>query len=191
MLGRLLREDLERLYFFEGTPGRKATIAGVIGHVLNARFLPVILCRVAGALYRRRLGLLARVVATVNFVLFGIEIALRCDIGGGLCLPHTVGTVIGAHRIGRNAVIYHGVTLGAKEMDLAYQETTRPVVGDNVVIGSGAKVLGGITIGHNVVVAANALVLCSVPDNTVVGGVPARVLRTAERPATGSDGQSI
>ena len=102
---------------------------------------------------------------------------MRCEIGPGLCFPHTVGTVIGALRIGRDAVIYHGVTLGAKEMDFGYDSKARPIIGDNVVIGSGAKVLGGITIGNNVIVGANAVVVESVPDNVVVGGVPAHILR--------------
>jgi serine O-acetyltransferase len=112
-----------------------------------------------------------------NFVMFGLEIGLDCEIGAGLYFPHTSGTVIGARRIGTNAVIYHNVTLGAKEPDLAYDPSKRPEVGDGVFLGSGAKILGGVTLGHGAVVAANAVVLDSVPDRAVVGGIPAKILK--------------
>jgi serine O-acetyltransferase len=79
--------------------------------------------------------------------------------------------------------IFHHVTIGAKDMDIGYHEDKRPVIGDNVIIGSGAKVLGGITIGHNVRVGANAVVTHSVPDNVVVGGIPARILKEKSSPS--------
>jgi serine O-acetyltransferase len=133
------------------------------------------------AFYKKKLTIFARIISIMNFLFFGIEIAMRCEIAPGLCFPHTIGTVIGAQRIGRNALIYHGVTLGAKEMDINYCPEMRPIVGDNVIIGSGAKVLGGIIIGNNVVIGANAVVTHSIPDNATVGGIPARVLRTKGR----------
>jgi serine O-acetyltransferase len=176
-----LRQDLERLYYFEGQPDRKASSGAVWRSALNPRFLPVILCRLSHALYCRKHILLARFVSLLNFHWFGMEIAMRCEIAPGLCFPHTIGTVIGAQRIGRNALIYHGVTLGAKEMDINYCPEMRPIVGDNVIIGSGAKVLGGIIIGNNVVIGANAVVTHSIPDNATVGGIPARVLCTKGR----------
>jgi serine O-acetyltransferase len=135
-----------------------------------------VLCRLATYFHIKRLSPLAKVISLLNFVLFGIEIALRCEIGKGLYFPHTVGTVIGALRIGENAVIYHGVTFGAKTIDIGYNEDSRPIVGNNVIIGSGAKVLGGIHIGNNVVIGANAVVTQSIPDNVKVGGIPAIVI---------------
>ena len=175
-----LLADLARQYYFDGTPTRKPTGAGIAARSLHPRFTPVILFRIAHALNRRGLTPLARMVALLNFVLFGIEIALSCDIGGGLFLPHTVGTVIGAQRIGCNAIIFQGVTLGAKEIDIGYHPELRPVLGDNVTIGSGAKILGTLIIGDNSVIGANAVVTKSVPINTVMGGVPARIIRTNE-----------
>jgi len=177
MLSEILVLDLERQYAFAGISGHKATTWGVLRHMFSPRFLPVVLCRLAHALCSRGWMLPARFVSALNVVFFGIEIAMRCEIGPGLCFPHTVGTVIGALRIGRDAVIYHGVTVGAKEMDVGYDSEARPIIGDNVVIGSGAKVLGGITVGNNVIIGANAVVVQSVPDNVVVGGVPAHILR--------------
>jgi serine O-acetyltransferase len=176
-LRKVLVSDLQRQYEFDQTPGRMPSMSGVIRRMLNPRFTPVVLCRITHKLYQRGLEPLARLVSIINFVLFGIEIAMRCEIGEGLYFPHTGGTVIGARRIGKNAVIYHGVTLGAKEVDIGYHDDQRPIVGDNVIVGSGAKILGGITIGNHVIVGANAVVVDSVPDNVVVGGIPARILR--------------
>jgi len=145
--------------------------------VLSPRFVPVLLCRLAHSFYRLRLGLFAKAVSLLNFFLFGIEIAVRCPIGKGLFLPHTQGTVIGAWSIGENATIFQGVTLGAKELDFSYEESSRPTVGDDVTIGSGAKVLGGLTLGAGSRIGANAVVLDSVPTNVVAAGVPSRIVK--------------
>jgi serine O-acetyltransferase len=134
----------------------------------------MLLCRLAYWAYIWRIEPLAKMVSTVNFMMFGIEIAMRCPIGEGLFFPHTQGTVVGASRVGRNATIYHGVTLGAKELDFAYGEDRRPTVQDNVVIGSGAKVLGGITLGNGSRIGANAVVLDSIPPGALAVGAPAR-----------------
>lgn len=144
--------------------------------VFSPRFAPVLLFRLAYKSQTTGLGILARIFSMLNVIFFGIEIATICRIGPGLFLPHTQGTVIGAVSIGENAVIYQGVTLGAKDLDFTYDEDRRPVVGNNVLIGAGAKILGGLTIGHNVSVAANAVVLNSVPDFAIAAGVPARIV---------------
>ena len=179
-----LKRDLERLYFFEGRSDYRATNSAVWRRVFSPRFLPVFLCRLAHTLYCRQHTVLARLISLMNFHLFGLEIAMRCEIGPGLCFPHTFGIVIGAHRIGRNAIIYHEVTLGAKEMDVLYDPAKRPLVGDNVIIGAGAKILGGIEIGDNAVIGANAVVTQSVPPNVIVGGIPARIIK--ERSESGA-----
>lgn len=173
--------DLRRQYHFDGTPDRQVTILGLLLRTFNPRFAPVALYRLSHALYVRRFTPLARLLSLINFFFFGIEIAMRCEIEEGLYFPHTVGTVIGARRIGKNAIIYHGVTLGAKEIDLGYHDDQRPVIGDNVIIGSGAKVLGDVTIGDNVIVGANAVVVDSTPKDVVVGGIPARILHQREQ----------
>jgi serine O-acetyltransferase len=146
--------------------------------MLSPRFAPVLLYRLAYACQGRRLVPVAKAFSLLNFLLFGIEIAVACRIGPGLFFPHTHGTVIGAYRIGKNAVIYQGVTVGARDLDFAYDEEHRPVLGDDVLLGAGAKVLGGISLGDSVTVAANAVLLMSVPDHCVVGGVPAKILKT-------------
>lgn len=144
--------------------------------ILSPRFLPVLLCRLAYFFYFVKLTPLAKLISFLNFCIFGIEIDVRCPIGPGLFFPHTQGTVIGASKIGSNATIFQGVTLGAKEVDFSYLEEGRPTVGDDVVIGSGAKVLGGVLIGDRVRIGANSVVLSSIPPDTLAIGVPARMV---------------
>lgn len=111
----------------------------------------------------------------INVILFGLEVTPRCKIGPGLLIPHTSGTVIGAAEIGSNVTIFQGVTLGAKFADLAFTPESRPVLEDDVVIGAGAKVLGGIRIGKKGIISANSLLMESVPANGFAIGVPAVV----------------
>lgn len=136
--------------------------------LLSPRFAPVLLCRLAHWFHLKRLGPLAKLLSLVNFLVFGIEIAVRCPIGKGLFFPHTQGTVIGAESIGENATIYHNVTLGARDLDLAFSNGRRPVVGDNVLVAAGAKVIGGIDIGSGVRIGVNAVVTRSVPAGALI-----------------------
>ena len=152
---------------------------------LSPRFMPVLLCRLAHGMYRWKLAPLAKLISMLNFFLFGIEIAVRCPIGRGLFLPHTQGTVIGAWSIGENVTIFQGVTLGAKELDFSYLESSRPIVEDGVTIGSGAKVLGGLTLGASARIGANAVVLNDIAPGVLAVGIPAKVVerRDANRAA--------
>jgi serine O-acetyltransferase len=117
---------------------------------------------------------MSHLLSYLNQIIFGIEISPKCAIGPGIFFPHTSGTVIGASKIGRNVTIFQGVTLGAKEMDMGFDPALRPEIGDFVVVGAGAKILGGISLGDNVRVGANSVLLRSVPANSTVAGVPAR-----------------
>ena len=172
-----LAADLRRVQIF--LYGAEVGVSGLrlwLG-LLSPRFLPVLLCRLAHFFYLLKLGFLAKALSLLNFFLFGIEIAVRCPIGKGLFLPHTQGTVIGAWSIGENVTIFQGVTLGAREVDFSYRKSSRPTVGDNVTIGSGAKILGGLTLGSGSKVGANAVVLNDIEPGMLAVGVPAKVLK--------------
>lgn len=171
-LSDLLDADWERLAVLAKTRPRSRGIR----HVLSPRFAPVVLIRTAQCLHAAGWSRLAKLPALVNFILFGIEVPSRISIGPGLVLMHTQGTVLGAASIGKNVTIYHQVTLGAVTMDFAYTPALRPIVGDGVVIGVGAKVLGGLTLGNGSMVGANAVVLQDVPAGHVAVGIPAKIL---------------
>jgi serine O-acetyltransferase len=173
-LKQLLYSDLARQFELEGRLDAQPSLDGLLRRLLHPRFLPVVLCRVSRAAMLRRIPVLPQLLTYCNIVLFGLEVTPRCEIGPGIFLPHPSGTVIGAWHIGSNAIILQGVTLGAKKMDLHFDRRLRPEVGDNVVLGAGSKILGGIRIGDNVTVGANSVVVESVDDGSTVVGIPAR-----------------
>lgn len=179
-LKQLLYSDLERHYTLEGSPATRPTLIRFLCRLAHHRFLPVVLCRLSRSAMLGRIPVLPQLFTYMNVVLFGIEITPRCEIGAGLFFPHTSGTVIGAVKIGSNAVIYQGVTLGAKKLGLEFTAANRPEIGDNVVLGAGSKILGGLVIGDNVIVGANSVVVRSVPPNQTVAGIPARPTNSME-----------
>lgn len=172
--------DVGRQWEASGRPGSPRRWRDVLTQVGNLRFWPVFLYRLGRGCEQRGFGAGARVCSALNQLLFGVEIALRLDIGPGLYFPHSQGIVLGATAIGRDATIYHGVTLGAQTLDVGYDPGRRPTVGDGVVLAAGAKVLGGVTVGDGAVVAANAVVVHDVEPRTVVGGIPAGVIGTRQ-----------
>lgn len=113
---------------------------------------------------------------------FGLEISPGADIGGGLYIAHPVGCVIAVEKMGRNCSIIAGVTFGMRS------EWAFPVVGDDVFVGAGARVLGGIHVSDGALIGANAVVLDDVPAGATAVGIPARVVRRAAHaePAPGN-----
>lgn len=173
-LRQLLYSDLARQAQLEGKAAAPPSFGRLLRRLLHHRFLPIVLCRVSRAARLRQIPLLPELLTYLNIVLFGLEVTPRCEIGPGIFFPHPSGTVVGAWRIGCNATILQGVTLGAKKMDLDFDRGLRPELGDNVLLGAGAKVLGGIRLGDNVTVGANAVVVDSVESGSTVVGIPAR-----------------
>lgn len=180
MLKELLFADLRRQYQLAGQVDKQPSVFKVLLASFSPRFAPVVIFRLSHWFYKNKLSPIAKILSLVNFVFFGLEIAVKCEIGGGLYFPHTQGTVIGANKIGENATIYHNVTFGAREVDLTYSENSRPTVGNNVIVGAGAKVLGGVTLADNCRVGANAVVLNDIPAGATVVGIPARVINQSD-----------
>ena len=180
MLKALLFADLERQLKLSGHSEATASWFGLLRRLPHPRFLPIVLCRTSRAASLNGLPPLAHLLSYLNQVLFGIEISPKCVIGPGIFFPHTSGTVIGASKIGRDVTIFQGVTLGARQIDMTYDMSLRPELGDYVVVGAGAKVLGGITLGDNVKVGANSVLLRSVSANATVAGIPAREVHASE-----------
>jgi serine O-acetyltransferase len=130
--------------------------------------------RVAHTLHKSKFYFLARVVSQISRFFTGIEIHPGATIGKRLFIDHGMGVVIGETcEIGDNVTIYQGVTLGGTGKDKGKRH---PTVQDNVLISSGAKVLGAITIGENAKVGAGSVVLQNVPANSTVVGIPGRIV---------------
>ena len=161
------RSDLEVLLLYSGLHARTAH-------------------RLSHGLYKNGHTLAARAVSQGAKMITGIEIHPGATIGRGLVIDHGSGVVIGeTAEIGDNCTIYQGVTLGGTGKD---EGKRHPTLGNNVMVGAGAKVLGPMTIGDNAKIAAGAVVLDAIPANSTAVGIPAKVVKVAgERVANDLD----
>jgi serine O-acetyltransferase len=154
-----LREDTRRL--------REIKTKGFPWYVIESLlfengYQAVVLHRIAHWFKKRGIPVMGPLVARYNLFLTGVEIAPGAEIGPGLRIAHGVGIVIGGYaKIGRNALILHQVTIGSPSPDRVER---MPVIGDNVFIGAGAKVIGPITVGDDVFVGVNAIVAQDIPS---------------------------
>ena len=164
-----LKKDIRAI--FERDPAARS----ILEVLLCYPGLHAILChRVAHALHQRGLVLLPRVISQVARLFTGIEIHPGAKIGEGLFIDHGMGVVIGeTAEVGDNVTMYQGVTLGGTGKEKGKRH---PTIGNNVVIGNGAKVLGPIVIGDYAKIGAGSVVLNNVPSETTVVGVPGRVV---------------
>lgn len=135
----------------------------------------IIFYRIAHLFYLLRVPFFPRLISQVARHLTGIEIHPGAKIGKGLFIDHGMGVVIGETSIlGDNVTLFQGVTLGGTGKEKGKRH---PTLGNNVVVGAGAKVLGNIAIGDDVIVGANAVVIRDVPPDSTVVGVPGRIVR--------------
>jgi serine O-acetyltransferase len=140
-----------------------------------AGFHAIVMHRFAHWIYRLGMPFFARIISQLARFLTGIEIHPAAKIGGHFFIDHGMGVVIGeTTEIGEHVTLFQGVTLGGTGKERGKRH---PTLGNHVVIGTGAKVLGGITVGDHVKVGANSVVLKSVPPHSTVVGVPGRVVR--------------
>ena len=131
--------------------------------------------KISHFLYKRKRFLIARIISEKAKRKTGIEIHPGATIGKNLFIDHGMGVVIGETCIiGDNVTLFHGVTLGGTGKEKGKRH---PTIGNNVFIGSGAKILGNITIGNNVKIGANSVILESIPDNVTVVGIPGKIIK--------------
>ena len=134
--------------------------------LLYPGFHVLIFYRISHFLYRHKLFFLARLISQIGRFFTGIEIHPGATIGKRLFIDHGMGIVIGeTSTIGNDCTIYHNATLGGTGKD---QNKRHPDLGNNVMVGAGAKILGPIKIGNNVKIGANSIVLKDIPDNVTV-----------------------
>ncbi|MDY6917823.1 MAG: serine O-acetyltransferase [Chloroflexota bacterium] len=172
---RIFREDLRTV--FDKDPAARSTVEVICCYPgLHALWLH----RVAHFLWRHQLRLSARMLSHVNRCATGIEIHPGASIGRRFFIDHGMGVVIGeTTEIGDDVLMYQGVVLGGTTHE---KRKRHPTIGNNVVIGAGATVLGAITIGDSARIGAGSVVVQSVPPDSVVVGVPGRVAE-AGRPS--------
>jgi serine O-acetyltransferase len=154
-------------------PGIHALLAYRVGHALQAAGMPIV----------------PRMISMLTRTITGIEIHPSASIGQALFIDHGAGVVIGETAdIGDNVTLYQGVTLGGTGFATGKRH---PTVQDNVTIGSGAKLLGPITIGHGAKIGANSVVITDIPPNSTVVGVPGHPVRVDGRRVEGPDADWI
>ena len=167
---RAIREQIDTV--FREDPAARSVIEIILCY---PGFQAILLHRVAHRLYKWGLPLFPRVLSQVSRFFTGIEIHPGATIGRRFFIDHGAGVVIGeTTEIGDDVLLYQGVTLGGTG---AEKGKRHPTLGNSVVVGTGAKILGNIRIGDNVKVGAGSVVVHPVPDNSTVVGIPGKVVR--------------
>ncbi len=171
-----LREDIRCV--FDRDPAARTTLEVLTTY---AGVHALLLHRVSHVLWNANLKWLARFLAALTRWFTGVEIHPGARIGRRFFIDHGMGVVIGeTAEIGDDCTLYHGVTLGGTTWQAGKRH---PTLGNNVVVGAGAKVLGPITVGTGGRVGSNAVVVKDVPPGATVVGIPARIVRARETPA--------
>ncbi len=167
----------------ERDPAAKSTLSIILTYPgVKAVFFH----QIANFFHLAGFDLIARIISQSSRFFTGIEIHPGAKIGKNLFIDHGMGVVIGeTSEIGNNVTIYHAVTLGgiSPSIDSERQrhEKRHPTIGDDVVIGSGAQIIGPIKVGNGSRIAANAVVVNNVPDGATMVGVPAKIIKTSNK----------
>lgn len=169
---RVIKEQIDTI--FREDPAAQSVLEILLCY---PGFHAVLLHRLAHKLHRGGFRLPARILSQITRAWTGIEIHPGAQIGRRFFIDHGMGVVIGeTTEIGDDVLLYQNVTLGGTGNERGKRH---PTIGDKVVIGTGAKVLGNIQIGNNVKIGAGSVVVRSVPDNSTVVGIPGRIVRGA------------
>ena len=142
--------------------------------------------KISNFFYVADFDLIARIISQATRFFTGIEIHPGAKIGKNLFIDHGMGVVIGeTSEIGKNVTIYHAVTLGgiapSVDSDSQRNEKRHPTIGDDVVIGSGAQIIGPVKVGNGSRIAANAVVVNDVPENATMVGIPAKAVQIGNK----------
>jgi len=166
-----IKQDLQAV--FDRDPAATSTLEVILTY---AGFHALLAYRISHWLKERGVPFLPRAISQLARWLTGVEIHPSAKIGTGFFIDHGMGVVVGeTAEIGDYVTLFQGVTLGGTGKERGKRH---PTLGNHVVVGAGAKILGGITIGDNVKIGANSVVLKNVPANSTVIGVPARIIKT-------------
>jgi len=172
---RTIKEQFDTI--FREDPAAKSVVEILLCY---PGFHAILSHRLAHKLYRMDVPLLPRVISQISRLLTGIEIHPGAKIGRRFFIDHGMGVVIGeTTEIGDDVLLYQGVTLGGTGKEKGKRH---PTVGNHVVIGTGAKVLGNIRIGDHVKIGAGSVVVHPVPDHSTVVGVPGHIVRRFDEP---------
>ncbi len=167
----IIKQDLRAV--FDRDPAATSKLEVILTY---AGFHALLAYRISHWLKLHDVPILPRVISQLARWVTGVEIHPAAQIGTGFFIDHGMGVVIGeTAEIGDYVTLFQGVTLGGTGKERGKRH---PTLGNHVVVGAGAKILGGITIGDNVKIGANSVVLKNVPANSTVIGVPARVIKT-------------
>ena len=168
---RTVKEQIDTI--FREDPAAKSKIEILLCY---PGFHAILAHRLAHRLYKAGVPLIPRVISQISRFFTGIEIHPGATIGRRFFIDHGMGVVIGeTTEIGDDCLLYQGVTLGGTGNEKGKRH---PTIGDHVVVGTGAKVLGNIRIGNHVKVGAGSVVVYPVPDHSTVVGIPGRVVRS-------------
>ena len=169
-----IKRDIQSV--FERDPAARSTLEVIFCY---PGFHALQFHRVAHWLWNHQMPFVARLSSHISRFLTGIEIHPGARIGSGFFIDHGMGVVIGeTSEIGENVTLYHGVTLGGTSLK---KEKRHPTLGDNVIVGAGASVLGPIKVGDNARIGSGSVVVEDVPPNTTVVGIPGKVVYGKQR----------
>ncbi len=176
---KIILKDIQAI--IDRDPATRSKLEAII---CSSGLHAIIIHRFSHFLWKHNFILCARIFSQISRFLTGIEIHPGAKIGAGFMIDHGMGVVIGeTTEIGENVTLYHDVTLGGRKMydDKGKKlEKRHPTIGNNVIIGSGAQILGPIIIGNNVKIGSNAIVIKDIPNDCTVVNTPAYVIKKSE-----------